>query len=281
VPLGQAITLYTQSFDGVSVPALPVGWTSSASGSQTPWVTATDQMDSLPNAAYSAASSSPGISDLVSPIMMVVGNVAQLSFRHSFSLESGQDGAVLEMKIGGGAFTDIVTAGGSFISGSYTHSISASSGNPLGGAQAWSGDSGGFVSTTIKLPVSAIGQNVQFRWRCATDLSTGSGGWYVDNVGLSGRACCGTDISSPPLIQPASAVLLTESCSPANSTADPGETVTFALGLQNIGAGNASNLVATLLATNGVSSPSGPRSYGTLAAVSPVVSMPFSFTASG
>src|SRR5205814_4639878 len=51
--------------------------------------------------------------------------------------------------------------------------------------------------------------------------------------------------------------------------------------LQNIGAGTASNLTATLVASSGISSPSGPQSYGTLLPNSLPVSRPFSFTAAG
>jgi len=281
VPIGQVILLYTQGFDGVTLPALPAGWTTSASGAQSAWVSSGDESDSAPNSAFAAGNSSSGVSDLVSPSMMVIGNAAQLSFRHHYIFESGQDGGVLEMKIGGASFADVLSAGGTFVNGGYTHTLNGSAGNPLGGSQAWSGNSGGFVTTTVKLPAAAVGQSVQFRWRCATDLNNASIGWYVDDVVLSGRTCCGVDVSSPPLIQPTSANLMAESCAPGNSTADPGETVTFGLGLQNIGAGNASNLVATLLATNGVSAPSGPQTYGAMAAGSPQVFAPFTFTASG
>src|SRR5581483_3980555 len=35
IPLGQIATIYSENFDGVTAPALPAGWTTSASGSQT------------------------------------------------------------------------------------------------------------------------------------------------------------------------------------------------------------------------------------------------------
>ena len=72
--------------------------------------------------------------------------------------------------------------------------------------------------------------------------------------------------------------LTAESCSPANNAIDPGETVSFNLSLSNIGGLNTTNLVATLLATGGVTSPSGPQNYGVVVAGGPAVARPFSFT---
>jgi hypothetical protein len=83
------------------------------------------------------------------------------------------------------------------------------------------------------------------------------------------------------LIIPAGVALISES-GPVNGMIDPGETVTLLFGLRNANGTNTVNLVATLLATtNGVSSPSGPQTYGMLTAHGPSASRPFTFTASG
>lgn len=60
--------------------------------------------------------------------------------------------------------------------------------------------------------------------------------------------------------------LTAESCSPANSAPDPNETVTFNLTVLNNGGSATTNLVGTLQATGGVTSPSGPQTYGAVAA---------------
>src|SRR6185295_8914631 len=120
---------------------------------------------------------------------------AQLRFRHNYNLEAsgapttGYDGGVLEIKIGGGAFTDILSAGGSFVSGGYDHTISTGFANPIAGRQAWSGNSGGFITTVVNLPPAASGQPVQFRWRCGSDSSVSLTGWFVDTVSLQVRTC--------------------------------------------------------------------------------------------
>jgi PKD repeat protein len=281
IPLGQTLVVLTQNFDTVTAPNLPSGWTTSTSGTQPAWVTSTAQAATAPNAAFSGESASPGVNELDSPPITIAVNSPQLSFQHTYNMEPGYDGGVLEIKIGAGAFTDILSAGGVFVSGAYTDNLSDSTGNPLGGRQAWTGNSGGFVTTLINLPAIAVGQIIQLRWRCGTDHGTAGNGWYVDNVSVSGLVCCGSTVPLLPLAQPVSTSVTAESCSPANGAPDPGETVTVNIGVQNIGAGNSSNLVATLLATNGISSPSGPQVYGSLLAGGPVVSRPFSFLAVG
>ena len=47
---------------------------------------------------------------------------------------------------------------------------------------AWSGYSGGFITTAVNLPAAANGQNVQFRWRMGSDSSVLREGWRIDNV---------------------------------------------------------------------------------------------------
>lgn len=82
------------------------------------------------------------------------------------------------------------------------------------------------------------------------------------------------------LIIASGSTLLSESLT-NNGIIDPGETVTMSFALRNIGNGNTSNLVATLLPQEGVTLPSAPQTYGVLLAGGAAVSRTFSFTASG
>ncbi len=84
-----------------------------------------------------------------------------------------------------------------------------------------------------------------------------------------------------PVIVPAGATLIAEGCSPSNGVRDPDETVTVNFGFQNIGTADFGNVVATLETNSGVLDVSGPQTYGALPAAGAVVSLPFSFTASG
>ena len=72
-----------------------------------------------------------------------------------------------------------------------------------------------------------------------------------------------------------------ENCGGGNGAIDPGETATVNLSLANTGTGDTTNLVATLQSSGGVLSPSGPQSYGVLAAGGPAASRPFTLTAAG
>jgi hypothetical protein len=190
--MGSQATRFTQNFDSVTAPALPSGWTATvASGSAAAWVTSTASKDTSPNSVFAVDATAVSDNRLESPSISITTGSAQLSFRHSYSMEDGFDGGVLEVSIAGGVFTDILGAGGSFVTGGYGATISSNYGNPLAGRQAWTGSSGGFVTTTVSLPASAAGQNIKLRWRLGSDTSLGATGWYVDSISvLDGYTCC-------------------------------------------------------------------------------------------
>jgi len=276
----QSNRLFFENFDGVTAPALPSGWTTSATGVESPWVTRTTASDTAPNAAYAPDPANVGTSDLVSPAIALPAGPARLTFRNNYSLEADSngyyDGGVLDIKIGAGSFTDILAAGGSFVSGGYNGTIATLYSSPIAGRQAWSSNSAGFITTVVSLPAAAAGQTIQLRWRCATDVGNGNSsinGWYIDTVSVS--------VSGGPVVVLDSATLSAESFSPTNNAIDPGETVTVLFGLKDVGVANTTNLVVTLLPTNGVVAPTGPQTYGVLIAGGVAVSQPFTFTASG
>jgi len=192
--LGVPIVTASENFDSVTAPALPSNWTASPSGA---WVTTSLQKDSPPNSAFASDPEVQSDQQLLSPVFPISGADARLRFRHHYNSESGFDGGVLEIAINSTNFDDILSAGGSFINGGYNDVISVNYDNPLAGRAAWSGDSGGFILTTVALPAAATGKNVQFRWRLGSDSSFSATGWYVDTMVLSvGFACC---TGTPPV----------------------------------------------------------------------------------
>ena len=86
--------------------------------------------------------------------------------------------------------------------------------------------------------------------------------------------------ASVPVVGADTTNITAESCAPANGVLDPNETVTVNFGLKNIGTSDTTNLVATLQATGGVTSPSGAQTYGVVTAGGAPVSQPFTFTVS-
>ncbi len=187
-------TVFTENFDGVTAPALPPGWESGD------WVTSTTTPDTAPNDAFV---DDPGfVSDkpLDSPNLIISSALAQISFRNSYNLETGYDGGVLEISspnINAGAFTDVTdpAVGGSFVSGGYNRTIDLFSGSPIAGRQAWSGDSGGYLNTAVRLGPNVDGQTIKLRFRMASDAFVSGVGWRIDTVTSVG-VCMGP-ISTP------------------------------------------------------------------------------------
>ena len=211
---------------------------------------------------------------LDSPAFLIQSAAAQLTFRHFNITQTGFDGGVLEISIDGGSFTDILAAGGSFVTTPYDSVISSATGSPIAGRMAWTGNSGGYRTTTVNLPAAAAGKMIKLRWRYANDSSVTSAGWRVDTVSV-------TDILFPCNynILASGAAITSESFVPANGVIDPGENVSVNFTLMNAGTQATSSTVANLLALGGVTSPSGPQLYGALAGTGGTGTKSFTFRA--
>ena len=176
--------LLLEFFDGVTPPALPSGWSS------TTWVTSasgvpTPPADTPPNAAFVDDPATISDKQLLSPTMVSLcdwGRV-QVSFRNNFNFQDGFDGGVLEVSYDHGlTFQDVLAAGGTFFVGGYNGTINSCCGNPLAGRQAWTGNSVGFIDTTVvNLPDGCV-VDIILRWRMGSDSSISGEGWRIDNV---------------------------------------------------------------------------------------------------
>jgi hypothetical protein len=199
----------TQSFDAETPPGLPAGWTTQLITGLTgdiAWETTASFFDSAPNSVYTNDPTHVTDKVLVSPPFTGLGG-AQVSFRNRYDLENSSgtptlayDGGVLEIRIGAGAWQDIIAAGGAWVSGGYNAAVSSSFGNPLAGRAAWSGASaGGFITTAVTMPAAADGETVQLRWRVGTDTSAGKNGQWIDDVVIPTGvpACVGTPLPPP------------------------------------------------------------------------------------
>jgi hypothetical protein len=193
-------TVFTENFDQVTAPALPPGWSGDVN-----WVTSTTAPHTGPNDAFV---DDPGFTSdrfLDSPNLTISSAAAQISFRNYFNLEPGYDGGVLEISspnINGGAFTDVTdpAAGGSFVSGGYNRTIDPSTFSPIAGRQAWSGNSGGYLNTVVRLGPNVDGQTIRLRFRMASDVFKPDVGWRIDTVTSAG-VCLGplsTPTPTPP-----------------------------------------------------------------------------------
>ena len=182
----QTVTTLIENFDGVTAPTLPTGWTSTVvSGAAANWATSAISPDVGANSVFATPLAVTSEVQLDSPPFAVpIGSGNRISFRHRWNTESTWDGGVLEIAIGGGAFADIVAAGGSFVSGGYTSALG--NGSALAGRSAWSGSANAaYTTTVVALPLAASGQNVQLRFRLASDgsgLAAGTNVWRIDTL---------------------------------------------------------------------------------------------------
>jgi hypothetical protein len=187
-----------ENFDTVTPPLLPVGWLATNTLGPPPlWVTSDNggpipPADTPPNAAFiddPAVLSDKRLDSF--PFSFFEQCCPHLSFRHNFNLEAsgvdpnvGFDGGVLELSTdGGNTFQEIPDS--AFLMGGYNRTISTDRGSPIAGRQAWSGNSGGFITSVVILPTIQTPGGGRLRWRLASD-NTGSGeGWRVDTITIS------------------------------------------------------------------------------------------------
>ena len=203
--LGTTVIASGENFDAVVAPALPAGWVATNPvGGGVLWVTSNSGTPappaaSAPNALFIDDPAIITDKQITTP-SFVPGGGSRVSFANNFNLESTFDGGVLEISINGGAFQDIIAAGGSFVTGGYTGLISTAFGSPIAGRQAWTGSSGAFITTTVNMPVASFGQPTVLKFRMASDNSVAAVGWRVDNYSVSQPACCGAacSITCPP-----------------------------------------------------------------------------------
>ena len=85
------------------------------------WTTTATTPSSAPNAAFGNEVATVNAAALVSPAVAITSASAKISFKNQYNLEATFDGTVLEYSTNGGTtWTDVITGGGSFVSGGYT-----------------------------------------------------------------------------------------------------------------------------------------------------------------
>jgi hypothetical protein len=183
--LGKPHTTRTsENFDAAA--ALPAGWNATASG--TSFSVASTQADSGMNAVMveNSGNAAAASADLTSPQIAVFApsGSSAFSFRNCFATGSPIAGGVLEISIAEGEFRDFLSAGGTFQENGYNSVLASAPGSPLAGRNAWSGDSGGYRTTTARLPTAAAGRLVRLRFRFAA-ASSAPASWRIDTVTLT------------------------------------------------------------------------------------------------
>lgn len=226
----------------------------------------------------------PDLTTIESPITVVdTGVVADVNVRirlnHTFDGDLdiflvGPDNTTIELSTDNGGAGDNFGAGATDCTGTFTVFDDAAASSIVGAIAPFAG------SFRPEQPLSAFnGKSLAGTWklRITDDAGADVGTLFCWELQISRQnfVCCG--VPGTPIPVAAGSTLVAESCVPANGALDPDETVTVSFALNNAGSGDTTNLVATLLATGGVNTPSGPQTYGVVPAGGPPVSRPFTF----
>lgn len=153
-------------------------WTVSHVGGTLDWSRVTSSYYSAVKSWFAGDEAVVNDQYLVSP-SIVVPSGGYLTFWHRYLLEESYDGGVVEISADGGAtWTDL---GPRMEQNGYNATISTNYGSPIAGRQAFTGNSGGWVTTLVNVS-SYAGQTVKFRFREADDRSLELSGWWVDDI---------------------------------------------------------------------------------------------------
>ncbi len=189
--VGQPTLGAAETFDAGS--SLPVGWSSALTGSGLGWAVSTTTSATAPNSLFTTDPATTSSSIIESAPFSVTSANSRLKFKINHNTESGWDGTVLEIKIGGGAYADITT-NGTFVTGAYNGILNNGT-FPNAARNAWSGNSNGYSQVEVIIPASSIGQNVQFRWISGSDNAVGGVGTYIDDIQIISTFVCNAAIT--------------------------------------------------------------------------------------
>ncbi len=111
----------------------------------------------------------------------ITGTRPVIQFWHSYDLEAGLDGGIVQVSTDGGVIYEDISD--DMIREGYRRSISYTT-FVIPNLQAYTGDSDGYINTFVDLS-EYIGQDIYFRFYFASsETGANGGGWHVDNVEL-------------------------------------------------------------------------------------------------
>ncbi len=157
-------------------------WSATHGSGSADWALATTSPHS-PTTSWFATDPNVGSDQYLAttnPVVVPVGGT--LSFWHWYDTESGYDGGVVEISTNGGStWTDL---GADMTQNGYNGTISTTYGNPIGGREAFTGSTTGYIQTVVDLSGYG-GSSVLIRFRMASDSSVSGNGWWVDDVSIA------------------------------------------------------------------------------------------------
>ncbi len=165
--------------------SIPSNW-SISSIDATNFTVSSTKSHSTPHAFFGVNSTTASDFRIATNLPVAIGSTPTfLSFWHNFDTEDGWDGGMVEISTDAGtSWTDL---GPNMIVNGYNGSMGSGSNNPLAGRAAFTGNSNGFIKTTISLSPFA-NKNALIRFRAASDDNTAIAGWYIDDILIQNKA---------------------------------------------------------------------------------------------
>ena len=169
----------------VTTATIPASWTTSSINGIN-FTVSSAQSRSAPNSFFGVnANIATDFSIATNTAVALGATPPALSFWHNYNTEDGWDGGVVEISTNGGS--SWVDLGSNMTENGYNGSMGTGSNNPIGGRAAFTGNSNGFIKTTVSL-ASFVNQNALFRFRVGSDDNTTVTGWYIDDILLQSKA---------------------------------------------------------------------------------------------
>ncbi len=144
------------------------------------WSVSTAQSLSSPNSLFTPDAATASDQKLETATTIALGaSTSSLSFSHLYNTQAGFDGGVVEISTDNG--TTWVDLSNKITAGYFNSTLASGTGNSLAGRKAWSGNSNGFINSSVNLS-SYSSQNVKLRFRFGSNTTVSGTGWYIDDI---------------------------------------------------------------------------------------------------
>ena len=179
VNAGSYFTPVTLLDEQITSTTIPSTLTASSTTANT-WTVSNVQSQSAPNALFTNNAATTSDQKLETTNAIALGSgTSSFSFNHSFNTQSKTDGGLVEISTNNG--TTWLDLTNKITNGYYNSVLGTTGANPLANRNAWSGNSGGFIKSSINLS-SYANQSVKLRFRFGSNSTVGGTGWFVDDV---------------------------------------------------------------------------------------------------
>ncbi|HSB28084.1 MAG TPA: hypothetical protein VLE19_09515, partial [Pyrinomonadaceae bacterium] len=178
------VAINSSASETVEAPLNFLPWTRNATPAAAQWTRT--EITPLDHRWFGPDSPTTSLTALVTPVLNVGAGSFSFSFTHRYGFEFNKgtkyDGGVIEISEDDGVtWTDI----GMSASPGYNGRLTTTSGNPLGGRRAYTGDRA-LEMVNVNLGTTYSSKAVRIRFLIGTDEAVGSFGWEIDNVAFTG-----------------------------------------------------------------------------------------------